>query len=189
MQLKTILNRIEKHPSFVYGEAHFEKDVLVIPIEPRANGRPTCSKCGRRGSTYDVARKPRRFKFVPLWGIAVSFVYSMRRVNCTTCGVKVESVPWAEGKSPITTSFAWFLARWAKRLSWKETAEAFQTSWDSVYRAVELAVEWGLKHRDLAGIEAIGVDEVLWHRGQKYLTVVYEIAKGCRRLLWVGEER
>ena len=117
------------------------------------------------------------------------FVYAMRRVNCPSCGVKVESVPWAQGKSPITTSFAWFLAHWAKRLSWKEVSEAFHTSWEGVFRAVKSAVAWGLAHRDMTGIEAIGVDEVLWQRGHKYLTVVYEITTGRRRLLWVGEER
>ena len=116
-------------------------------------------------------------------------MYTMRRVNCPTCGVKIESVPWAQGKSPITTSFAWFLARWAKGLSWKEVADAFQTSWESVFRAVRIAVAWGLAHRDLSGIEAIGVDEVIWHRGYKFLTVVYEIANGRRRLLWIGEDR
>jgi hypothetical protein len=39
-----------------------------------------------------------------------------------------------------------FLARWARRLSWRETATVFQTSWESVYRSVEWFVEWGLAH-------------------------------------------
>jgi transposase len=113
----------------------------------------------------------------------------MRRVNCRHCGVKVERVPWADGKSPITKSYAWFLARWAKRMSWAEVARAFRISWDTVFRAVELAVAWGLENRNLKQIRAIGIDEVLWHRGHKYLTVVYQIDGHCRRLLWVGEDR
>jgi len=191
MQLKTILNRVQKHSSFVYTDARFVEGAvseLEIGIRPRTGSRATCSGCGKRGATYDTL-SPRRFQFVPLWGILVFFVYAMRRVDCGRCGVTVERVPWAAGKSPITTRYAWFLAGWAKRLSWKEVAEAFRTSWDSVYRAVTLAVEWGLEHRDLDGIEAIGVDEVLWHRGHKYLTVVYQIDGHCRRLLWVGRER
>jgi len=191
MQLKTILNRVQKHSSFVYTDVRFvegELAELEIDIRPRRASRATCSGCGRRRASYDTL-PPRRFQFVPLWGILVFFVYPMRRVDCPRCGVKVEQVPWAEGKSPITTSYAWFLAGWAKRMSWKEVAEAFRTSWDSVYRAVELAVGWGLAHRDLGEIEAIGVDEVLWHRGQKYLTVVYQIDAHCRRLLWIGRER
>lgn len=117
------------------------------------------------------------------------FVYAMRGVSCPACGVVVEAVPWGNGKHQSTTTYAWFLARWAKRMSWSEVAEAFQTSWDRVFRAVEMAVGWGLEHRDLDGVGAIGVDEVLWRRGYKFLTVVYQIDDGVRRLLWVGEDR
>ena len=191
MQLKTILNRVQKHSSFVYTDITLcggDSPELEISIRARKGSQAICSGCGRRGGTYDT-RPARRFEFIPLWGILVFLVYPMRRVNCPRCGVKIERVPWAQGKSPITTSYAWFLASWAKRMSWKEVAASFRTSWDSVYRAVGLAVAWGLAHRNLDGIEAIGVDEVLWHRGHKYLTVVYQIDGHCRRLLWVGKER
>jgi transposase len=48
---------------------------------------------------------------------------------------------------------------------------------------------WNVTADNLTDIESIGVDEVMWHRGHKYLTVVYEIASGRRRLLWVGLDR
>jgi transposase len=113
----------------------------------------------------------------------------MRRVNCPTCGVKIEYIPWGEGKSPTTTEYKWFLARWAKRMSWKEVSEAFHVSWDKVYEAVKHAVSWGLSHRILDGIRAIGIDEVQWKRGHKYQTVVYQLDEACKRLLWVGADR
>lgn len=192
MQLKTILNRVEKHKSFVYGEARLHEDggrlTLDVALRPRTNARPTCSGCARPRPGYDTL-PPRRFEFVPLWGIAVFFVYAMRRVDCPTCGVVVELVPWGSGKHQATTTYAWFLARWAKRMSWSEVAAAFQTSWERVFRSVEMAVSWGLERRDLEGVRAIGIDEVLWHRGYKFLTVVYQIDEGVRRLLWVGEDR
>ena len=74
-------------------------------------------------------------------------------------------------------------------MSWSEVATAFCVSWDTVCDSVDLAVQWGLQHRSLTDIRAIGVDEVLWHRGHKYLTVVYQIDEGCKRLLWVGKDR
>ena len=65
----------------------------------------------------------------------------MRRVACAPCGGgRVERVPWAEGTHQLTTTYAWFLARWVKRLSWREVAATFRTTWDSVFRAVSLAV-------------------------------------------------
>ena len=113
----------------------------------------------------------------------------MRRVDCPNCGVTVERVPWCDGKNHLTTSYRWFLARWARRLSWKETAVAFSATWDDVFRAVKYAVSWGLEHRSLDGIKSIGVDEIQWQRGHRYLTLVYQIDAGMKRLLWVGEGR
>jgi transposase len=192
MQLQTILNRVARHSSFVYGTPCWSDDALhptlEVPIRPRANGRPICSGCGRRRPGYDRLHE-RRFEFVPLWQIAVVFVYALRRVDCPTCGVVVERVPWAEGKSRLTTAYQWFLAGWARRLSWRETATVFHTTWEHVRDSVRHAVAWGLVHRELTGVTAIGVDEIQWRRGHHYLTLVYQIDEGCRRLLWIGRER
>ena len=124
-----------------------------------------------------------------MWQIAVIFVYPMRRVNCPRCGVVVERVPWAVGKSRLTRTYQWFLASWARRLSWQEVARVFHTNWQSVFRAVKTAVIWGLWHRELAAVEAIGIDEIAWRRGHKYLTLVYQIDQRCKRLLWIGHQR
>lgn len=192
MHIKTILNRIQKNKGFVYGDQRLlEEDgqaLLEVPIRARERSRPVCSGCGRKGPGYDTL-PARRFEFNPLWGILVFFVYAMRRVDCPRCGVKVEAVPWAEGKSPITTTYAWFLAGWAKRLCWSAVAEAFHTSWHHVATAVAQAVAWGRAHTDLSGITAIGVDEMAWHKGHHYVTVVYQINEERKRLLWVGEHR
>jgi len=179
MQLKTILNRVQKFKSFVYtdvrwGAAAGSREVLLVEVVPRRNSRAICSGCHRPGPGYDTLGV-REFEFVPLWGIAVFFVYVMRRVECPRCGVKVEAVPWAEGKQTLTLAYMQFLGAWARRLSWQEVATVFRTSWEKVFRSVEWLVAWGLAHRDLAGVTAIGVDEILWQRGHKYLTVVYQI--------------
>lgn len=193
MHLKTILNHVEWHASFVYDEARILRSpsgeaVIEVDVVARKNSRPICSCCGRRGPRY--GKQPRRrFQFVPLWGMQVFFVYSMRRVDCARCGVKVEVIPWANGKHQITKSYSWFLASWSKRMSWSEVAHAFKTSWDTVFRSVEMAVDWGRSHMSFDGIFSIGIDEILWQRGHKYLTVVYQIDESCKRLLWVGEER
>jgi len=192
MQLKTILNRVESFKSFVYGKVQWaegtERPTLEVEVLARKNGRPICSGCGRAGPGYD--RLPeRRFEFVPLWGIAVYFVYAMRRVDCRSCGVTVERVPWAVGKCHLTTSYRWFLARWAKRMSWQEVACVFRTNWRNVFESVKHAVFWGIFHQNLGAIEAIGVDEIQWQRGHRYLTLVYQIEDGMKRLLWVAQER
>ena len=192
MQIKTILNRVQKHQSFIYtGIELKEKNnqlELEVAIRPRSNSRPLCSGCGSKCSGYDIL-PGRRFEFIPFWGILVYFIYAMRRVDCPDCGIKVERVPWAEGKRTITNTYALFLARWARQLSWSEVADHFQTSWHTVYCSVKMAVQWGRANVDLSGITAIGVDELCWGRWHSYVTVVYQINRNAVRLLWVGEKR
>jgi transposase len=187
--VKTILNHVHPLQSFVYGLVAFVGDDLHVEVRPRKGARPRCGGCGRRGPTYDTAQKPRAFAFVPLWGLAVTLWYCMRRVACRRCGVTTERVPWAEGKQQTCNVYRLFLARWAKRLSWSEVAATFGTSWGVVYRAVQWVVAYGLAHRTLDGVQAIGVDEIAVWAGQKYLTVVYQIDRGARRLLWIGRDR
>lgn len=192
MHIQTILNRIHKHKGFVYGKPVFLLQeptlALEVPIRARRGCRPICSACGRRAPGYDNL-PPRRYEFIPMWDILVFLLYAPRRVDCPHCGVKVERVPWSDGKSPITTRYAWFLADWAKLLAWSVVARRFCTSWHTVAGAVEVAVAWGRAHMDLSGVTAIGVDEIAWRKGHTYATLVYQINEGRKRLLWVGQHR
>ncbi|MBY0586558.1 ISL3 family transposase [bacterium] len=203
MQLQVILNALDRHGSFVYEKVRWRDDLkrqLDIVVRPRRGSRPICSVCGERGGTHDHLAE-RRFQHVPLWSLAVWLVYAPRRVNCATCGVRVERLPWARGKERTTRHFQWFLASWARRLSWQETAQHFGTSWNTVslgapayqggrwLESVKMAVVWGLRHRDSTGIQAIGIDEVATRKGHRYVTLVYQIDAGARRLLWIGEDR
>jgi transposase len=188
MQVKTVLNRVHPVKGFVYGKVRFVNDWIEVDVLPRKGARPICSGCGQRGPGYDTLA-PRHFHFVPLWAINVILVYAMRRVDCPRCGVTVEQVPWGDGKRHLTRAYAVFLATWGRRLSWKEVSTIFRVSWEKVYRSVAWVVEYGLEQRDLQGITAIGVDEVQFQKGHRYLTVVYQINADCRRLLWVGQDR
>lgn len=192
MLIKTLLNKVERFKSFVYGTAQIMlidgAEALVVDIVARSNSRPVCSECNKKRNVYD--RQPQRlFEYMPIWAFKVYFRYAPRRVDCPTCGVKVEALPWGYGKDRMTFSYQVYLSRWAKRLSWKETADIFETSWDTVFRAVKSVVDYGLSHRSLDGVTEIGVDEIAVFKGHKYLTLVYQLNAGARRLLWCGPER
>lgn len=192
MHIESILRRLQPLPGFVYDKVRWAGSrahpQLWVHVRPRHRSRGICSNCFRKRPGYDVLDS-RFFAFVPLWGLAVFLVYAMRRVDCPRCGVTVEAVPWAEGKMQTTHALVWFLASWAKVLSWKEVARRFHSSWDTVFRCVEHAVRWGLAHRNLDGILAIGVDELAWKKRHKYLTLVYQLDHGRRRLLHIARDR
>lgn len=65
----------------------------------------------------------------------------------------------------------------------------FRASWESVFRSMEMALEWRRAHQDPSDIQAIGIDEIAWKKGHKYVTLVYQIDRHCKRLLWIGRER
>jgi len=190
MELITILNHCHRFHGFVYQQAVFSADrkSIEVTVRPRAGSKAIGSGCHQPASGYDQLAL-RRFEFIPFWGFLVFLLYRMRRVQCRQCGVVVEEVPWGDGKHTLTKAYMIFLARWARRMSWTETAQAFHTSWDKVCDAVEYVVTWGLEHRTLGPIRAIGVDEIAYAKGHKYLTLVYQIEDGMTRLLWVGKER
>jgi transposase len=196
LKVKTILNRIQHFVGFVYQDVRLHggrlgPPWLTLTLQAHQGIRGRCSECRRPAPGYDRLTQ-RHWRFVPLWGMPTWFLYAPRRVECPEHGVVVEHIPWSEGKRPLTTAMMGFLARWARRLSWRETAAVFDTSWEAVYASVEWFVQWGLAHRCLEGIRSIGIDEI--HRGKgkrasNFLTVIYQIDSGCRRLLWVGRGR
>jgi transposase len=195
LEVKTILNRIQRFVGFVYHSVQLRGSGgslrVEVKIKPHGAIRGRCANCLKPCPGYDQLPE-RRWLFVPLWGIIVHFFYRPRRVECVEHGIAVEHIPWSEGNRPVTRAMMGFLACWARRLSWRETARSFQTSWEAVYRSVEWFVQWGLAHRQLEGVEAIGIDEIHWGRGKRadnFLTVIYQIDSHCRRLLWVGRRR
>ena len=190
MRLKTVLNQCLDFKHFIIADSQFSenKKSIEVKIRPRKNSKAVCSVCNKICSGYDKLPE-RKFQFIPFWGFQVFFVYAMRRVNCKGCGVKVEKVPWADGKHELTHHYSVYLADWAKDLSWKAVSERFRTSWQTVYRAVQSVVAYGLSHRNIKNVEALGIDEVQYGSGHTYMTLVYQIDKGCRRLLWVGKDR
>ena len=192
VSLKSILNRVQPIKGFVYESVRFSptlEDTIEVTVMPREGSKPRCYRCSRPCATYDHQPQPRTWQMTPLWIFTLVLLYTMRRVNCPQCGVVVEQVPWASGKHRLCDGFRLFLAHWARKLSWQETARSFDVSWADVYAAVEWVVDYGLKHRVLEGIRAIGIDEVCVRVGRVYWTLIYQIDAGLTRLLWIGKDR
>jgi transposase len=196
LTVKTLLRHVQDLAGFAIKSVRHSlgepKPRIDVDLDIDVRMKRRCSCCGLPGRIHD--KLPMRpWHFVPLWNIPVYLHYAPRRVVCpATSKPTVEVMPWNRGKSPYAEAYMIFLARWARRLSWKETAAIFQTSWDAVRRSVEFVVEWGLGNRDLSGVTAVGIDELHHGRGKtslNFLTLVYQIDRGSRRLLWIGRAR
>lgn len=161
-------------------------DGLVVNLAPILRRRLVCSGCGERCRLRDRLAE-RRWRHVPLWGIPVTLVYRPVRVACPQCGVRVEAIPWSDGKSPLSEALIVTLATWSRLLAWDVVARLFGVSWSTVRLAVDRAVAYGLEHRDVDQVRYLGIDEISRRRGHIYHTQVYDLSD--KRLLWSAEGR
>jgi len=104
MDLKTALNRCHRYKSFVYGKSVLDDDGVHVEIRARKGSKGICSGCGKKGPTYDTARSPRPFEFVPLWGFLV-FLRAYLLKESLDAFWQYTRVDWA----------SWFLDKWCTR--------------------------------------------------------------------------
>lgn len=191
LTIKSILNIVQPIKGFTYETVRFSKvapDTIEAAVVPREGSRARCSGCGQPCATYDHMNA-RSWVMPPLWCFSMVLIYTMRRVNCAHCGVIIEKVPWASGKHGLCDGFRLFLAHWARKLSWEEVALSFKVSWTDVYSSVQWVVDYGLKHRVLENIQALGIDEICVRVGRVFWVLIYQIDAHMVRLLWVGPDR
>lgn len=189
LNILRILRVVHPLQGFVYESARFfdgaESGIIEVKVRERKGSKGRCPLTGQRCSGYD--RRPMRaWEFVPWWGMKVMLLYAPRRVSCPDGKVRQEALPWVRNKGQLCAVFQLYLAQWARKLSWQDVARHFRVGWHQVANSVRWVVDYGLAHRSLEGITALGMDEV--HLGSKsgFWCVIYQIDKGMRRLLYVA---
>jgi transposase len=186
MLIESIVRKTLGLKRFCVKKISEEDGHLLVYLTADKRYKPICSKCGAKGSGYDTLNE-RKWKHVPLWGIPVLMIYKPRRVKCASCGIKVESIPWTQGKSPLSIPLSVFLATLAREVAWQVVGRLFGFHWNTVRKAVKDVVDYGLKHRDMGTVLYIGIDEISRRKGHVYHTQVYDLIEN--RLLWSGEDR
>jgi len=164
-----------------------EDGQLVAHIEWVETRPLICGNCSRRTWKIHSLQKSREWRDLRVRDQDLVLRYRPRRVRCPACGPRVEHLPWAHKWQRVTRALSRALAELSRKLTWKETAAHFGVNWKTVAVAVKRAVEWGLKHRPWKPLQVIGIDEVSRRKGQRYLTLVYDLIR--RRLVWIGEDR
>ena len=176
---KTVIERVE-----------FDEDVelVVAHVRPTAAARSRCGICGRRARGYDAGQGRRRWRALDLGTAQTVLEAEAPRVRCREHGVVVASVPWARHDAGHTLAFddqvAWLATQASKstatalmRIAWRTVGSIITRVWADVEA----------QHDRLAGLRRIGIDEISYKKGHKYLMVV--IDHDTRRLLWAAPGR
>ena len=165
-----------------------EADVVVCRVAPPRRRGPRCGRCGKVCPWYDPARGPRRWRALDVGCRRAWVEAEVGRVSCPEHGVVVERVPWAWHGSGFTRSFEEQVAWLAMECSKTAVGNLMRISWRSVGNILERVARRLVKPRQMfANLRRIGIDEISYRRGQRYLVVVIDHDTG--RLVWAADGR
>lgn len=163
-------------------------EVVVVRARPVARERHRCGRCGRRSPGYDRGEGRRRWRALDLGSVRAYVEAEAPRVRCREHGVVVARVPWARHGAGHTRAFddqvAWLAVACSKsavcqlmRLAWRTVGTIVARVLADVDRVVDR----------LEGLRRIGIDEIAYKKGHKYLTIVVDHDTG--RLVWAAPGR
>ncbi|MCI0689724.1 MAG: ISL3 family transposase [Sporichthyaceae bacterium] len=170
----------------VDGVEFVEDDgVLVAHVRPAGVERSRCGLCRRRCPGYDRGGGRRRWRALDVGSVRAFLEAEAPRVCCPAHGVTVAAVPWARHDAGHTRQFDDTVAWLAVACSKTAVTELMRVAWRSVGAIVKrVCGDVDAVSDRLAGLRRIGIDEISYKRGHKYLIVVVDHDSG--RLVWAA---
>lgn len=156
-------------------------DVLVKPFK---NGC-RCPECGRRGTIVRQRSEPRFWRDIPVGPWSIWLMYWPREIRCATHGRVTERLPWADAGVRVSYRFEYVMLRYGQIMSQKAAAELLRvpasTFSDLLHRSIS---RLRAGHR-IRALKTIGLDEISYHRGHKYATLIYDLDRSC--VVWIAQ--
>ena len=166
-----------------------DADEAVVWVRPFRREPLRCGKCGRVSPGLDQGDGRRRWRAMDFGRLKVSIEAAAPRVTCVAHGATVIAVPWARHKARHSRDFDATVAWLARHCAKSTLAWLMRIAWATVGSIITrvMADVDALGEDRFANVRRIGIDEVSYQKGHKYLVVVVDHATG--RLLWVGKGR
>lgn len=173
-----------ERPWFVERVA-VDRERKVVETFIGYEGEASCPECGQRAGKYD--RRERRWRHLDLYEYAAFVVAQVPRTDCPEHGIRQVSVPWAEGRSGLTSLFARLAVSLLQEMSIAAVARTLRLSWDEIDGLMQRAIDRGLALRKDRLVRHLGIDEKSFKKRHKYVTVVTDLDAGA--VIWVGSGR
>ena len=185
MRVTTALNTLLALPGASVTGVEVTAEGVIVRVRQRRR-RIACSVCGQvYTGMHDQGL--RRWRHLDLAGHRCFVQCELRRVNCRDCGVRVEAVPWARPGARHTREFEDLVAFCAQRMAKSQVQALLRIAWETVGRIITRVVADRLDERRLDGLIALGVDEISYRRGRRYLTNVADHQRGA--IIWSAPGR
>jgi transposase len=187
VRVTTAFKRLLRLPGASVVDVSFTADAVIVIVRLRRRRR-VCSACGQTGRQLEIHdRRVKRWRHLDLGANRCVIECELRLLRCPDCGVRMEPVPWARAGAQHTRDFDDVCAWLAQQMAKTPIAGLLRIGWDTVGRIVERVMADHLDERRLAGLVAIGVDEISYRRGQRYLTSVADHRSGT--IVWCAPGR
>jgi transposase len=187
MRVSTAFNRLLQVPGASVRAVNFEREGVVVSLRRRAR-RLVCPRCGCVGGAGYDRRERRRWRHLDLGSTRCFLECELRRFPCPGCGkVVTEAVAWARPGVRFTGDFEDVVCWLAQQAAFSVISRLLRVSWRSVAAIVARVVAGELARRRLRELYLIGVDEVSYRRGQRYVTLLADHRDGA--VVWAGEGR
>lgn len=161
---------------------------VIVSVRPAAKARGRCGRCGRRSPGYDRGEGRRRWRALDLGTCRVFLEADAPRVACRSHGPTVAAVPWARHGAGHTRDFDDQAAWLAVHVSKSAVVALLRVAWRTVGAIVaRVGADIDAKVDRLDGLVRIGIDEISYKRGFRYLTIVVDHDTG--RLVWASAGR
>jgi transposase len=185
VRVTTAFNRVVSLAGANVVSVSFTGAGIVLGL--RRRGRWLWCPCGGRSrSRYDTSR--RRWRHLDFGACKVWLEADVARIDCRSCGrVRTEQVGWARPAARHSADFEDVVGWLAQRMDKTSVAKLMRCSWEAVDNIVGRVVADHIDDRRLDALYRIGVDEISYRRGHKYLTIVANHDNG--HVVWVGKDR
>ncbi len=163
-------------------------DAVVAHVRPRRDSKRRCGRCGVRAPSYDRGEGRRRWRALDLGTVKCFLESDAPRVACPEHGPTVAQVPWARHGAGHTRDFddqaAWLVTHTAK----STVSELMRIAWRTVGSIIARVVADGRAgHDPFEGLRRIGIDEISYKKGHRYLLIAVDHDTG--RLVWAAVGR
>jgi transposase len=163
----------------------------VRPKRPKVQRCGRCQRvCPREDAGEGRGHTPgrRRWRSLDLGTVKVFLEADAPRVRCSEHGVTVIAFPWARHAARQTRAFEDTVAWLVTRCSKTAVSGLLRIVWRTVGGIVtRVMADIDAQVDRLEGLRRIGIDEISYKRGHKYLTVVVDHDSG--RLVWAAPGR
>jgi transposase len=182
VRVTAAFNRLLALPGTTVRAVSFEPAQVTVTVALRRR-RLVCADCSySTRARYDTRTVDSSWRHLDLGRCRLVIRARLRRVECPTHGVRTEQVPFARPGSGFTRDVEDLVVWLATRMDKTAVRRLTRIAWQTVGAICQRVVADRLDPDRLQELFEIGIDEVAWRKGHRYLTLVTDHRSG--KVIW-----